>query len=120
MANCDCGAVSFCDCGSAFEHRLRVRYVGFVVEKHVARGCRNAAGLRFDVVMIDGNHEPDYLRREVATIAQLLDPGGVLALDDVDTWWRELAAVFTEISESDEWPFEQVGYDGRVGLLRRQ
>lgn len=77
------------------------------------------AGLRFDVALIDGNHEPDYLRREVAAISQLLRPGGVLALDDVDRWWRELAAVFTEIVESDEWPFEQVGYDGRLGLLRR-
>jgi predicted O-methyltransferase YrrM len=78
-----------------------------------------AAGLRFDVALIDGNHEPDYLRREVAAISQLLRPGGVLALDDVDVWWRELAAVFTELIESDEWPFEQAGYDGRVGLLRR-
>lgn len=78
-----------------------------------------AAGMRFDVALIDGNHEPAYLRREVAGLSRLLRPGGVLALDDVDLWWRELAAVFAEIVESDEWPFEQVGYDGRVGLLRR-
>lgn len=75
-------------------------------------------GHSFDAAFIDGNHEPGYLRREVAEIARMLRPGGLLVLDDVDAVWEQIRAVFDEIADGD-WPFEPVDADGRIGILRR-
>jgi predicted O-methyltransferase YrrM len=75
---------------------------------HFARdqSCPNAlpklAGLapgRVDVAVMDGNHEPVYLRRELAEIRTLLRPGGLLVLDDVFDW-RSLAPVAAELEAS--------------------
>ena len=75
---------------------------------HFARdqSCVNAlpklAGLapgRVDVAVMDGNHEPAYLRRELAEIRTLLRPGGLLILDDVFDW-RSLAPVAAELDDS--------------------
>jgi hypothetical protein len=75
-------------------------------------------GMRFDGALMDGNHDPGYLRRELAVMAELLLPGGVLVLDDVNEWWEGIRTVFDEVARG-EWRFERVGTDGRVGVLRR-
>lgn len=75
---------------------------------HFARdqSCENAlpklAGLapgRVDVAVMDGNHEPAYLRRELTEIRTLLRPGGLLVLDDVFDW-RSLAPIAAELDDS--------------------
>lgn len=78
-----------------------------------------ATGHRFDAAFIDGNHEPGYLRREIAEIAQILPAGGLLILDDVDGVWEHILGVFNEVTAGGEWPFERVDADGRIGILRR-
>jgi predicted O-methyltransferase YrrM len=75
-------------------------------------------GNHFDVAFIDGNHDPDYLRAEIAHITEMLVPGGLLVLDDVDPAWEQIRAVFDEVAMSD-WPLEAVCADGRIGILRR-
>jgi hypothetical protein len=75
---------------------------------------------RFDVVMLDGNHEAAYLREELRDVGRLLRGGGLLVLDDVDGGvWEDIVAVFEELSSSPESGYRKVGHDGRVGLLER-
>lgn len=52
--------------------------------------CTLAAG-HFDLVVLDGNHDAEYLRAELEPVAALLRPGGLLVLDDVSSGlWREI------------------------------
>jgi predicted O-methyltransferase YrrM len=74
------------------------------------------AGGRFDLCLMDGNHDPDYLERELDRVHQLLCPGGLLVLDDVSVDWPEIQSVFSAISSSR---FEKLGADGRIGVLVR-
>jgi hypothetical protein len=39
----------------------------------------------FDLCLMDGNHDGDYLQRELDRVRQLLRPGGLLVLDDIST-----------------------------------
>jgi len=77
-----------------------------------------ATGHRFDAVFVDGNHDGAYLRQELAEITRLLEPGGVLVLDDVDENWDQIRGLFHEVGNGG-WPYEPVLADGRVGILRR-
>jgi hypothetical protein len=73
---------------------------------------------RFDLVMLDGNHEADYLREELRDVRRLLRDNGLLVLDDLDgALWAEIAAIFAELSAGGG--YRQAGFDGRVGLLER-
>jgi len=74
------------------------------------------AASKFDLCLIDGNHDPDYLRRELEVVRQLLRPGGLLVLDDVDQWWPEVQAVYAAIAPDK---FKKLGADGRIGVLMR-
>lgn len=74
---------------------------------------------RFDVAVLDGNHEADYLRRELGDVGQLLRDGGLLVLDDViEEFWPELTAVFEGLTNGGQ-GYVRVAQDRRVGLLRR-
>lgn len=70
----------------------------------------------FHFCMIDGNHEADYLNRELGWIGQLLRPGGVLMLDDVTAGWSEIQRVHAAI---DRTRYHDVGSDGRVAVLKK-
>jgi predicted O-methyltransferase YrrM len=71
---------------------------------------------RFDLCLMDGNHDGDYLRRELDRVQGLLRPGGLLVLDDVSNGWPEIQSVFDAISPDR---FQRVGADGRIGVLIR-
>jgi predicted O-methyltransferase YrrM len=71
---------------------------------------------RFDLCLMDGNHDPDYLQRELDRVRQLLRPGGLLVLDDVSEAWPDIQSVFDAISPDR---FEKLDADGRIGLLVR-
>jgi hypothetical protein len=78
-------------------------------------------GARFDVVLMDGHHDAEYLRRELTHVQAMLAEGGLLFLDDVSTIWKGIRELFRELSDNDSsWPFEQIGYNGRVGALRKR
>jgi hypothetical protein len=69
-----------------------------------------------DSCMIDGNHEADYLRREIQCIDRLLKAGGRLFLDDISWQWPELLRVYQSLNESQ---YRRVGTDGRVGVVEK-
>ena len=69
---------------------------------------------RFDLCLMDGNHDAAYLRRELEEVHHLLRPGGLLVLDDVSSGWPEIQAVFRELGADR---FRTLAADGRVGVL---
>lgn len=72
-------------------------------------------GSSFDLVLIDGNHDENYLSRELAVIRRLLASDGILILDDVVDW-PGVAAVFKRATSDDG--FRELGTDGRVGIIQ--
>lgn len=70
-------------------------------------------GAVFDLAIIDGNHDPDYLQREVAVLDALLKPDGMLALDDINPSWPQLQRVHQELRIK----YLDFGTDGRIALL---
>lgn len=73
-------------------------------------------GLKFDFVLIDGNHNAGYLKREIDVLAELVRPGGLLFLDDVDEYWEGVVEVFKSL---DDRRFKRAAHKGRVGVVRR-
>lgn len=73
-------------------------------------------GLKFDFVLIDGNHNEGYLRREVSALMGLVRPGGILFFDDVDENWEGVTAVFEGLDPSR---FRRVAHEDRIGVVRR-
>lgn len=70
----------------------------------------------FDFFLIDGNHEGDYLKREIETADKLLKSSGLLFLDDINSYWSELQENYESI---DETKYQKLGTDGRVGVLKK-
>jgi hypothetical protein len=78
-------------------------------------------GARFSVVVMDGHHDASYLRRELRLVQAMLEQGGLLFLDDVSAVWKGVRELFNELGEDDSpWALERIGYDGRVGVLRKR
>lgn len=71
------------------------------------------AGGKFHLALVDGNHEGEYVARELEALAPLLAEGAVLIMDDVNEAWDEIASLFTSL---DRYGFESRSTDGRVGL----
>jgi hypothetical protein len=67
----------------------------------------------FHVALVDGNHEGDYVARELRALAPLLAEGAVLIMDDVNGAWDEIASLFASL---DQFGFVAGATDGRVGL----
>ena len=67
----------------------------------------------FHVALIDGNHEGDYVEKELRVLAPLLADGAVLIMDDVNGAWDEIASLFESL---DQFGFTPGATDGRVGL----
>jgi predicted O-methyltransferase YrrM len=76
-------------------------------------------GQRFDLVLVDGNHDTAYLRRELEVIVRLLDDRGLLMMDDVSHAYPEVRALFDELVDLPDWPFEKIDRDERLGVLRK-
>ena len=78
-------------------------------------GNLRALGVKFRWAVLDGNHEPDYLRAELDALHPLMTDDGVLFLDDVDPHWPEIRKVFESAGEG----WRPDGKDHRTGVLRR-
>ena len=76
-------------------------------------------GQRFDLALVDGNHEPGYVRGEVELLVRLLNEGGLLILDDVSHSHKGIRELFKEAAGGATWPLEKVGSDERLGILRK-
>lgn len=72
---------------------------------------------RFNVAMLDGNHEADYLVAELKDVRPLLAPNGFVVLDDVNENWSEIRDIYRH---GIDFGYEPVGTDGRVGILQSQ
>jgi hypothetical protein len=70
---------------------------------------------RVAFVLLDGNHEPDYLRDEIRVAVELLIQGGVILIDDVD--WPELGQEWHDATERYSLHGFQIGT--RTGVLRK-
>jgi len=81
---------------------------------HQLQLLHELAPSRFDLCLIDGNHEAEYLQRELDQVSRLLRPGGLLVLDDVADAWPEVQAVYAAIAPTI---FSKLGTDGRIGIL---
>jgi predicted O-methyltransferase YrrM len=89
----------------------------------IERGCTQQLDLlgtlapeRFDLCLIDGNHDAEYLQRELSQIVRLLRRGGLLVLDDVSAGWPAIKSAFEQIPSEE---FERILADGRIALLAR-
>lgn len=81
--------------------------------------CLGRLGQRFDVALLDGNHDAGYVRREVGLLVRLLAPDALLVLDDVRNENTRLPELYDELVADRAWPLEEIAQDGRVGILRR-
>ncbi len=68
---------------------------------------------KFHLALVDGNHEGDYVARELKALAPLLAEGAILIMDDINAAWDEIASIFASL---EEYGFEAGPSDGRVGL----
>ena len=75
-------------------------------------------GLRFDLMLIDGNHDSGYLRRELDALVRLSEPGALLVVDDVSHVYKEVRRLFQDVAADDAWPVEEVERNERLGILR--
>lgn len=72
----------------------------------------------FDLAIIDGNHDPEYLERELNQLDSMLSPGAIVILDDVNEAAHPgVVALFSRLV--GEGTYEPLAQDGRVALLRR-
>lgn len=71
----------------------------------------------FSVVLIDGNHEKQYLSREITLIHSLLSESGLLILDDVSDSWKDIKEIYQSSSQSG---FEQLYSNDRIGILKKR
>lgn len=71
----------------------------------------------FDFVLIDGNHDAQYLSKELTEIHKLLKPCGLVFLDDIDDAWYELRDVYLNLPEE---LYMKVDRNGRIGVLRKK
>lgn len=86
--------------------------------EHALASLARTTGERFDVVLLDGNHVADYLEREITVLRTLMRPGALVVVDDVDAVsWRDIVGVFERVTSGDS-GLEELGRDGRVGVLR--
>lgn len=75
-------------------------------------------GCRFDFVLIDGNHNAAYLRRELGAVSKIVRPGALIFLDDVDK--KNWKGVHTVFGNAHRFGFAQIAHEGRVGVLRKR
>ena len=85
--------------------------------ENVLVSLERLCGRRFDLVVLDGDHEEGYLAREVAAVRCLLDESGIVVFDDVtEGYWEGVAKVVRYALDDDS--FVELGRDGRVAILQ--
>lgn len=88
-------------------------YYGFAPE-YVLHNLEKL-GVQFDFALIDGNHDAEYLNREIQFLSKLVRPGGFLFLDDVDEEWDGVIELFDNLDGSR---FCKVAHVGRIGVVQ--
>ncbi len=102
---------------SGCEERNSLVYPGF---EKTLKNLNLFSGEKYDLALIDGNHEGAYLKREVESIYGLLKSSGLLVLDDIDDYWENRAQLKSVYEHADQSKFTKLGADGRVGILMKK
>lgn len=66
-------------------------------------------GMKFNVVLIDGDHNYYTVKHELEYVDKILKPGGVVIIDDYSGRW----------SERDLWYAERAGYEAVDGATKK-
>lgn len=77
-----------------------------------------AGGNRFDLITIDGDHDPDPAETDLKNAADLLTPGGMLIFDDVvHPGYPGLKAVWERFKEAHpDWKFHYFEWNVGTGI----
>ncbi len=85
--------------------------------ERVLASLGRVAPRRFDVVLLDGDHDEGYLERELSAVRELLTDEGVIVFDDVnERTFAGVVRVFERATADDG--FAELGQDGRVGIVQ--
>jgi methyltransferase family protein len=82
--------------------------------EHVLRAF-SSLGLTFDVVIVDGNHERNYVAREIAAVREVLAPAGLVVLDDINDW-PGVKDIFARMRGDESWVV--LGENGRAAVVQ--
>jgi hypothetical protein len=87
------------------------------------QGCENVLknisemGMRtFDVCIIDGNHDPRYLKRELQILSGMIKDGGMLIVDDVSEDWVSIQRTFHKGASAK---LRNIAENGRIGIFQK-
>lgn len=72
-------------------------------------------GAKFDFILIDGNHDENFVLSEVLLADQLLKSGGYLVLDDIDDWHGPKSVYMNFPLD-----YEKIKLDSRAALLQKK
>ncbi len=101
--------------GGQTAETIEAAYVEGLACENVLAGLERLCGRRFDLVLLDGNHEEAHLAREFAALRGLLAEHSIVVFDDI-TEWDGVVEVFRRALGDDS--FVELGGDGRVGILQ--
>lgn len=74
-------------------------------------------GSSLSFAVLDGNHDQEYLQREISIIESLLCENGLIILDDVSEGWKEIKKTY---DTADTFRFEKIFANGRIGILKKK
>lgn len=89
-------------------------------ERRAENVLPNLAGLlpaRVDLAVIDGNHDGEYLDRELRELRPALRPGAIVVVDDVELAWEGVLDTF-ERAAGPTSDFVEIARNARLGVLR--
>jgi hypothetical protein len=98
------------------DERFQTDYLTGLACEDVLATLARLCGKRFDLVLLDGNHDEDYLAREFASVGSLLAENGIVVFDDVSADWEGVVRVFSQALQDGG--FVELGRGGRVGILQ--
>jgi methyltransferase family protein len=102
--------------GETLTDTLEADYLAELACENVLATLDRLCGQRFDLALLDGNHEESYLAREFAAVRRLITDNGIVVFDDVTEGWGGVREVFSQALQDPN--FVELGHGQRVGILR--
>lgn len=97
---------------------LYISDTGIQIENGCSHALNNFAKIatnKFDICMIDGNHESGYLFNEINSALPLMKLGGFIVLDDI-LYWEDVKIVFNKLQTEKN--FRLITSNERIGIIR--
>ncbi|HWH93121.1 MAG TPA: class I SAM-dependent methyltransferase [Baekduia sp.] len=102
--------------GETVNDQFETDYLQGLACENVFASLARVTGKRFDLVLLDGSHEEDYLEREFAAVGPLIADDAIVVFDDVSDSWQGVARVFSRAVQDSH--VVELGQDGRVGIVQ--